>query len=42
MKLIENYIQQATDGGGFHSLGKKETEELGKLSMLAEYYEEMC
>jgi HTH-type transcriptional regulator/antitoxin HigA len=40
MKLIEKYIQQATDGGGFHSLGKKETDELEKLSLLAEYYED--
>ncbi|WP_244821704.1 helix-turn-helix domain-containing protein [Dyadobacter pollutisoli] len=40
MKLIENYIQQATDGGGFHSLGEKETDELEKLSLLAEYYED--
>lgn len=40
MSLVENYITKATDGGGFKSLTKKENEELKKLSLLAEQYED--
>jgi HTH-type transcriptional regulator/antitoxin HigA len=40
MKLIEGYIQKATDGGGFHSLNETESLELKKLTTLAEYYED--
>jgi HTH-type transcriptional regulator/antitoxin HigA len=40
MLLIENYLEKATAGGGFHSLEKKESEELQKLTLLAEHYED--
>ncbi len=40
MAMIESYIAKATDGGGFASLSKKETDELHKLSLLAEKYED--
>ena len=40
MNLIETCIQKATDGGGFHSLKKKDAEELQKLTVLAESYED--
>jgi len=38
-KMIENFIKKATDGGGFHSLNKKEDTELHQLSLLAADYE---
>ena len=40
MALIENYLAKATGNGGFKSLSKKENEELKKLSLLAEQYED--
>ncbi|MDE1193025.1 MAG: helix-turn-helix domain-containing protein [Arachidicoccus sp.] len=40
MAMIESYIAKATDGGGFSSLSKKESDELNKLSLLAEKYED--
>ena len=40
MSLIENYIQKAIEGGGFHSLKKKESEELQKLTALGADYED--
>jgi len=40
MSMIESYLTKATDGGGFSSLNKKETDELQKLSLLAEKYED--
>ncbi|MCE6988261.1 helix-turn-helix domain-containing protein [Dyadobacter sp. CY323] len=40
MKLIENYIQKATELGGFHGLSENESEELHKLTLLAEDYED--
>ncbi|MBX3164673.1 MAG: helix-turn-helix transcriptional regulator [Bacteroidetes bacterium] len=40
MAMIENYLSKATKGGGFKSLSKKENEELKKLSLLAEQYED--
>lgn len=40
MKLIEDYLQKATNLGGFHALNQAETEELKKLSLLAEDYED--
>jgi len=40
MSLIENFIQKATDGGGFHSLSKKEADELERLGLLAEKFED--
>jgi len=40
MSLIENYIQKAIEGGGFHSLKKKESEELQKLTALGVDYED--
>ncbi|SKB61276.1 helix-turn-helix domain-containing protein [Dyadobacter psychrophilus] len=40
MTLIEGFIQKATDAGGFNALNEKETEELHKLTLLAEYYED--
>lgn len=39
MALIENYLQKATDGGGFSALTKNENNELKELSLLAEVYE---
>lgn len=38
--LIESFIEKATNGGGFHSLSKKEADELESLSLLAEQYED--
>ena len=40
MALIESFIQKATKGGGFHTLSKKEADELNSLSLLAEHYED--
>ena len=37
--MIENFIKKATEGGGFHSLNKKEDAELHQLSLLAADYE---
>jgi antitoxin component HigA of HigAB toxin-antitoxin module len=39
-KLIETYLQKATNGGGFSCLTKKEEDELHHLSILAEKYED--
>jgi hypothetical protein len=38
-QLIEAFIKKATNGGGFHSLNKKETDELHQLTLLAADYE---
>ena len=40
MQIIEGYITKATDGGGFQSLSDAEAEELKKLSLLAEAWED--
>lgn len=40
LSLIESYIKKATDNGGFNTLTKKENNELQKLSVLAEQYED--
>src|SRR5690606_41944884 len=40
MVLIESYLQKATDGGGFQALSQREADELEKLSLLAEQYED--
>jgi HTH-type transcriptional regulator/antitoxin HigA len=40
MELIEKYLQKATAQGGFHTLKKKEADELHSLSVLAEEYED--
>ncbi len=40
MAMIENFLQKATIGGGFHSLNEQEADELHKLSLLAEHYED--
>ena len=40
MVLIESYLQKATDGSGFHALSQLEADELEKLSLLAERYED--
>ena len=40
MILIENYLAKATESGGFKCLDKEENEELKKLSLLAEQYED--
>lgn len=40
MQLIETFLKKATDGGGFHSLSEAESNELEKLSLLAEQYED--
>lgn len=40
MNLIENYLQKATDGGGFHALSQQDGDELAKLGALAERYED--
>jgi HTH-type transcriptional regulator/antitoxin HigA len=39
MLMIEAILSKATVGGGFHSLSKKEQNELDHLSRLAEAYE---
>ena len=39
-ELIEKYLQKATHRGGFHVLTKEENEELNRLSLLAENYED--
>lgn len=39
-QLIETLLKKATDGGGFHSLSEAESNELEKLSLLAEQYED--
>jgi hypothetical protein len=38
-QMIENFIKKATDGGGFHSLNKRDDAELHQLSLLAADYE---
>ena len=38
--LIESYLQKATLGGGFHMLTNEESDELNRLSLLAEQYED--
>ncbi|MCX6205896.1 MAG: helix-turn-helix domain-containing protein [Bacteroidetes bacterium] len=38
-QMIENFIKKATDGGGFHSLNKRDDAELNQLSLLASDYE---
>ena len=40
MALIESYLKKATTQGGFHTLKKKEADELQSLSLLAEAYED--
>lgn len=40
MGLIEAFINKATDIGGFHMLSEAEANELEKLSLLAEQYED--
>ena len=40
MEMVEQYIRKATENGGFHSLDKKDTLELKKLTLLAEKYED--
>ncbi len=40
MELIETYLQKATEQGGFHTLKKKDADELQSLSLLAEDYED--
>ncbi|WAC39227.1 helix-turn-helix domain-containing protein [Pedobacter sp. SL55] len=40
MKLIEKYLAKATKAGGFSELNKTEREDLQKLSLLAEDYED--
>lgn len=40
MELIDGFIAKATDAGGFNHLGEPEKEELGRLSLLAEQYED--
>ena len=40
MGLIEEYLQKATNLGGFNALSETETEELKSLSLLAEDYED--
>lgn len=40
MVLIENFIQKATDGGGFSTLSETEANELQRLTRLAEAYED--
>lgn len=38
--LIEVFIKKATEGGGFNSLAKADAEELSRLGLLAEQYED--
>ena len=40
MVLIENFIQKATDGGGFSTLSETEANELQRLTRLAKAYED--
>lgn len=40
MELIEGFLQKATEQGGFHTLKKKDADELAHLSLLAEDYED--
>jgi len=40
MELIETFLKKATDQGGFHALKKKDNEELRRLSVLAQEYED--
>ena len=40
MERIEIYLQKATRCGGFNALTQKEEEKLGKLSLMAETYED--
>ncbi len=40
MKLIETYLQKATEQGGFHTLKNKDADELHTLGLLAEDYED--
>jgi HTH-type transcriptional regulator/antitoxin HigA len=40
MQIIEGYLQKATQGGGFHNLSPAESEELQRLSILAETWED--
>jgi HTH-type transcriptional regulator/antitoxin HigA len=38
--LIEGFIKKATEGGGFNSLTKSDADELSRLGLLAEQYED--
>lgn len=40
LALIETFIKKATEGGGFLSLSEKEADELSRISLLAEQYED--
>lgn len=40
MKLIEQYLEKATAGGGFANLKKQEADELHNLTLLASAYED--
>lgn len=40
MARIETFLQKATVGGGFASLSAEEADELARLSLLAEAYED--
>ncbi len=40
MQIIEGYLQKATQNGGFQSLAPQETDELQRLSLLAETWED--
>lgn len=40
MELIETFLQKATEQGGFHTLKKKDADELARLSSLSEEYED--
>ena len=40
MATIETYLQKATQGGGFESLSPAEADELHRLSVMAEAYED--
>ena len=40
MQIIEGYLQKATNGGGFQSLPVQESQELQRLSLLAETWED--
>lgn len=42
LQLIESFIKKATENGGFHSLSDAESNELEKLSLLAEQYEDQA
>lgn len=40
MQMVKDFLSKATKGGGFHTLSDAESQELKKLSLLAEKWED--